>query len=56
MQSILIYGPMPLEQQMIVGIMLQLMIMTHVQCQDSAQPAAYQQYKTNTILDVQHMS
>ncbi len=29
--------------------------MTHVQCQGSAQPAAYQQHKTNTTLDAQHM-
>ncbi len=56
MQSILIYGLMPSEQQMIVGIMLQPMNMKHVQCQDSVNPEAYQQYKTNTILDVQHMS
>jgi hypothetical protein len=43
MQLIPTCGHMPSEQQMIAGIMHQPMNMTPAQCQDSLQPAAYQQ-------------
>jgi hypothetical protein len=55
-QLIHIYGPMPSEQLMIAGITHQLMNKTHPQCQDSVQQAGYHLYRTNTILDAQHMS
>jgi len=55
MQLTPIYGLMPSEQQMTVGAIHQQMKMTPVPCQGFLQPAVYQQFKTNTILDVQLM-
>jgi hypothetical protein len=55
MQLTPIYGLMPSEQQMIVGIIHQQMKMMPVPCQGFVQPAVYQQSTTNTTLDVQLM-
>ncbi len=55
MQLTHIYGLMQLEQQMIVGIMHQRTKMTHVQCQKSVTQQVCQKFRTNIILDVQHM-
>jgi hypothetical protein len=55
MQSTHIYGLMQSEQQIVVGIMHQQTKMTHVQCQNFVTQQVCRKFRTNIILDVQHM-